>query len=189
MDTMKDAWHEDLALMRRLASGQREALAELYARHRLALFGYLLGICPDRETAEEVLQDTLLAAWQGAGTYQGRSSLRTWLIGVAGRQAHNRLRRRALPVAGEAELESVPSGEPGPEEATLLRASAHELVIGLRRLIPEHRQTIMLVLVGGLTYEQAARELGIPVGTVRSRLHAARKRLAELLAGDVEVAR
>lgn len=113
MDDMNDAQSEDLTLIRRIVCGQKEALEELYAHHRLALFGYVLGICPDRETAEEILQDTLLAAWRSASTYQGQSSLRAWLLGVARRQAHNTLRQRALPVAGEAELAAVPSCAPG----------------------------------------------------------------------------
>lgn len=186
---MNGARSEDLELMRRIASGEHRALEELYARHQLALFGYLLGLSPDRETAEEILQDTLLAVWRSAGSYEGRSPVRTWLIGVARRQAHDALRRRALPVEDGVDLESVPSREPGPEELTLARVTARELEAGIRRLSPEHRQAIVLVLVEGLSYEQAARELGIPVGTVRSRLNAARRRLSAIHGDGEEVAR
>lgn len=186
---MNDARSEDLELMRRVASGERRALEELYACHRLALFGYLMGLCPEHETAEEILQDTLVAVWRGAGSYEGRSSLRTWLIGVARGQAHNALRRRGLPLADEAEIEALASNEPEPEAAALANLTRAQLAAGINHLSPEHRQALVLVLVEGLSYEQAARELGTPVGTIRSRLSNARRTLKGMLRAGEEVGR
>lgn len=186
---MSGARSEELELMQRIATGERRALEELYARHRLALFGYLLGTCPDRETAEEVLQDTLLAVWRGAASYEGRSALRTWLIGVARGQAHNTLRRRRLPLADESEIEALASGEPEPEAAALTNMTCDQLAAAINRLSPEHRQALVLVLVEGLSYQQAARELGVPLGTVRSRLSNARRALKGMLRAEEEVGR
>ena len=184
---MSGTHNEDLGLARRIASGDRGALEELYARHRLPLFGYLLGLAPDWETAEEILQDTLVAVWRSAGSYEGRSPLRTWLFGVARGQAHNTLRRRRLPLTDESEIEALASGEPGPEAAALASVTRGELAAGINRLSPEHRRALVLVLVGGLSYEQASRELGVPLGTVRSRLSNARRALRGMLRADEEV--
>lgn len=187
IDTMNNAWSEDLELMRRITSGERRALEELYAHHRLALFGYLLGLSPDRETAEEILQDTLVAVWRGASSYEGRSPLRTWLIGVARGQAHNTLRGRRSPLADESEIEALASGEPGPEAVALTGMTRDEQAAGILRLPTLHRQVLVLVLVEGLSFEQAARVLGVPVGTVRSRLSNARRALKVMLLADEEV--
>lgn len=180
---------EDIALARRIASGERGALEELYGRHRIALFGYLLGLAPDRETAEEILQDTLVAVWRSAGSYEGRSPLRTWLFGVARGQAHNTLRRRRFSLADPSELEHLASEEPEPEALALARLTRAELEAGIHRLTPEHRQVVVLVLVEGLSYKEVARELGVPMGTVRSRLSNARRALKGMLRVDEGVGR
>jgi RNA polymerase sigma factor (sigma-70 family) len=78
----------DAALLRSVAAGDAGALARLYERHAGPLFGYLYRLAGDRMTAEEILQDTMLAVWRSAGAYEGRSKVSTWLFGVARRQAH-----------------------------------------------------------------------------------------------------
>jgi Sigma-70 region 2 len=82
----------DEALLERVADGDAAALAALYRRHAGGLFGFLQRYARDRMVAEEILQDTLLAVWRSAHRYAGRSGVRTWLFGIARRQAHNRLR-------------------------------------------------------------------------------------------------
>jgi RNA polymerase sigma-70 factor (ECF subfamily) len=95
---------EDQRLARRIAAGDRAALEELYARYRRPLFGFLLGIAPDAATAEEILQDTLVAVWQGAAGFEGRATFHQWVFAVARRQAYNAVRRRRLPWANPDEL-------------------------------------------------------------------------------------
>ncbi|MCA2187767.1 RNA polymerase sigma factor [Nonomuraea cavernae] len=82
----------DACVLARVADGDTAALAELYERYGEPLFAFLFRLAGDRGTAEEILQDTMLAVWRSAGTFQRRSSASTWLFGVARRQAHNRLR-------------------------------------------------------------------------------------------------
>lgn len=87
----------DEALLRAVAVGDVSALTQLYERHAGALFGYLYRLAGDRMTAEEILQDTMLAVWRSAAAFEGRSKATTWIFGVARRQAHNRLRIRSGP--------------------------------------------------------------------------------------------
>src|SRR5947208_9117937 len=107
------------ALLARIAAGDRDALADLCARYQTAVFFYLVRLTGDRTLAEDVFQDTLVAVWKSAGTFEGRSSVQTWLVGIARRQAHNTTRRRVLPRADVAELERLPASDPQPEYAAL----------------------------------------------------------------------
>src|SRR5260370_15743599 len=98
---------DDAQLIRRIARGERQALSELYVRYQRPLFNYLLQLTPDYGLAEELLQDTLIAVWKSARSFEGRSSVLTWLIGIARRQAHHNPRQRKLPLAHERDLERL----------------------------------------------------------------------------------
>ncbi len=90
----------DLALLSRIATGDQEAIEELYRRHSRVLLGQLRFMVDQPALAEEVLQDTMLAVWRGARTFRGGSRVRTWLLGIARRQARDRMRRqRPTPMA------------------------------------------------------------------------------------------
>src|SRR5205085_4286631 len=115
----EQAASDDSRIVRRIAGGDRQALTELYARYQSTLFHYLLQLTPDHGLAEEILQDTLVAAWKSARMFEGRSSVSTWLIGIARRQAHNTLRQRRLPLADETEMEGLVATDPEPETWTL----------------------------------------------------------------------
>lgn len=153
----------------------------LYDRHGLALFGYLLRLAGDRGIAEEILQDSLLAAWRSAAGFEGRSSVRTWLFGVDRRQAHNRLRGKRLVWVELAEAGEVVSVEPGPEAVALAHAEQVEIAAAVARLRPLHAEVLGLAFVDGLSYAEIAAVLGVPVGTVKSRASHAKAALAAVL--------
>src|SRR5437762_8785247 len=102
----------DTDVVRRIAAGDRNALTELYTRYQRPVFRYICQLTPDPGLAEEILQDTLVAAWRSAAQFQARSSVQTWLIGIARRQAHNTLRKRGLPLADVEEATDL--ADPGP---------------------------------------------------------------------------
>lgn len=79
------------AVLDRIATGDRDALAHFYSTYQRPLFRYLCTLTPDQGLAEEILQDTLVAVWRSAGAFEGRSAVRTWVFGIARRQAHNAL--------------------------------------------------------------------------------------------------
>ncbi len=181
--------NDDCRLVRLVASGDRDALAELYARFGGTLFRYLLQLTNERGLAEEVLQDTLVGAWKSAGTFEGRSSVQTWLIGIARRQAHNSLRRRALPRADVEELDVLESSGPNPEDAAIAAAEREEVAAAIRWLTPAHREVLTLAFVDGLSYEEIATIAGVPEGTIKSRLSNAKRNLRILLQGGKEATR
>lgn len=173
-------------LIARIASGDREALTTLYHRERQPLFAYLLHLTADVGVAEEVLQDTFVAVWKSAGSFAGRSSERTWLIGIARRQAHNTMRRRSVPGASIADAAHLPGMLPEPEERVITAATRAEVIAAMTDLSPDRREVILLAFAHDLSYQEMADVLGIPVGTVKSRLNGAKRALKDLLVAQRE---
>jgi RNA polymerase sigma-70 factor (ECF subfamily) len=175
---------EEGAVLARMAAGERDALAELYARHRGSLLAYLRSLVPDPGLAEEVLQDTLFAAWTGAAGYGGRASVRVWLLGIARRRAHDAVRRRTIHAVEDSVLEAFPTPDPEPESLAMAGADRETLRDALGRLSPLHREVLVLNFVQELSYRDIAQVLNVPIGTVMSRLHHAKRALrAELERG------
>ena len=189
MRQMSKPLADDSHIIERIAGGDRQALAELYARYQRPLFNYLLQLTPDYGLAEEMLQDTLVAIWKSAKSFEGRSSVSTWLIGIARRQAHNTLRQRKLPFVDELALANLPATDPEPEEFTLASVERDELIAAFRQLAPAYREILALTFVQELSYQEAAQVLAIPLGTVKSRLSNAKKALRTQLESREETKR
>ncbi len=168
-------------LVARVARGDRQALEEIWTAHGRALSGYLRQLCADPELCQEVLQDTLVAAWQGARRFRGASTLRTWLIGIARRQMLSALRKRRLPLGGDQDLLAIPDPDPGPADSAVASAERAELAAVLGRLSPIHREVLTLAFVEDLSYPEMASVLAVPLGTVKSRLSNAKRALRVLL--------
>jgi RNA polymerase sigma-70 factor, ECF subfamily len=171
----------DAGLLSQIAAGDQQALARLYQRHGRVVLAQISLLTGDQAASEEILQDTMLAVWRGARSFRGDSSVRSWLIAIARRQARDRRRRHRLRTVGDEALAGQPSGAPGPEHVALNRAAVAEVAAGIQALAPLHREVLGLVFGAGLSLPEAAGVLGIPVGTVKSRLAAARTALARQL--------
>lgn len=171
----------EFQLVARIVAGDQDALVELYGQYQRPLFSYLRLLTNDNQLAEEVLQDSMLAVWTSAHRFRAQSSVRGWLYGIARRQAHNAIRRTRSTTIDESALTNLHSNEPLPEETALLNQGVDDLVLAIRRLSPVLAETLMLVVVYDLSYEEAGKVLGIPIGTVKSRLSNARNMLRPLL--------
>jgi len=177
----------DLDLLRRADKGEDDAFHELVDRHAGALYGlayYLVGNRPD---AEDVVQETFLGAFKQAGTFAGRSSVETWLRSILMRQAarHHRssYRRRENKTVAYSEdaTNSFDAGSAMSEvEASNVRM---DVLAGLDKLTIEHREVIVLREIEGMSYQEIADTLGVPRGTVESRLYRARRELRDWLSG------
>jgi RNA polymerase sigma-70 factor (ECF subfamily) len=177
--------NEEQTLMRRLAHRDRQAMGELYGRFSQPLFAYLVRLIGDPAIAEELLQETMLLAWQKASTFRGGSRLSTWLFGIARNLARNAQRRSPLPTVGLEDETSLA----GSEGIASPAGQRLDLAQALARLSPEHREVVQLVLVHGFTYDEAAHIVGCPVGTVKSRLFYARRQLRSWLQACTEPGR
>lgn len=185
------AVEDDAQLLQRIARQDRGALATLYERHHRPLFIFLLQHTRDHGLAEELLQDTFVAVWRGADGFDerfrdGASTARAWLTGIARRQAHNTLRRLRLPLADASALEELAAPDPEPETWTLTMSTRDELLDAFERLPLRYREIAVLALVQDYSYAEMAEILDVPLGTVKSRLAAAKRHLRTLLAPGKE---
>lgn len=176
-----DAACDDAGLLRRIGQGDEDAMALFYREHGRAVFAQVLLVAGERVLAEEIVQDTMLAVWRGAGAFRGESSVRSWVIAIARRQTRDRLRVRRLRAVDDAFLADQPGSGPGPEVMALDRAELAEVRDAIRQLAPAHREVLGLAFGSGLSLPEVAGVLEVPVGTVKSRLSAARTALNRIL--------
>lgn len=171
----------DAALVRAVAEGDRRALEVLYARHAPWLVIRLTRRCNDQHLVDEAVQDTFVAVWQGAGRWDGRGEVAAWVWGIGIRRLIDQLRRAPRPTA---ELTgAVGAGaEPSAEDRVLVGVEYGDLAGALQRLSPELRAVVQATVLDGLTTREAGRLLGIPSGTVKTRMMRAKAQMREALA-------
>jgi RNA polymerase sigma-70 factor (ECF subfamily) len=169
------------ALLAQVAGGEQGALVALYQRYQRPLFVYLLRLLPDAGLAEEVLQDVIVAIWQGAASFAGRSRVSTWVFGIAHHQAVQAGRRRALPQVPAEDYGELDDAAQDAEHVTFTLALQEDIAFALERLSPIHRAALELVLAHGFSYEEAAMITAVPVGTVKSRVNQARRLMQRVL--------
>jgi len=167
----------DDELLRAVAQGDRAALEALYRRHAPWLLARLRRRCADPGLVEEVVQDTFVAVWRGAGRYRGTGEVPAWIWGIGIRRLIDRLRRTSL-VPRAADDALVVSAE----DEVLLGVEHGDLGAALGHLSPELRAVVQATVLDGLTTKEAATLLGIPQGTVKTRAARARRELREALA-------
>ena len=172
---------EDAGLLRRIGQGDEDAMTAFYREHGRVVFAQVLLVVGERLLAEEIVQDTMLAVWRGAGSFRGDSSVRSWVIALARRQTRDRLRGRRLRVVSDVFLADQPGPAPGPEVMALDRAELAEVRGAIRELAPAHREVLGLAFGSGLSLPEVAGVLEIPLGTVKSRLTSARTALNRIL--------
>jgi RNA polymerase sigma-70 factor (ECF subfamily) len=163
------------ALLRRLAQGDQKALGEFYDRYAGLANGLALRILRDGTEAEDVVQEVFVQIWRQAGRYDAaRGTPEAWVCTIARTRALDRLRRRASRREDPQAAAPEPGGRPHTEEALAVRKA-------LDVLPDEQRRALELAYYEGLTQSEIARQLGEPLGTVKTRIRSAMIRLREAL--------
>ncbi|MGO4120371.1 RNA polymerase sigma factor [Arthrobacter sp. YAF16] len=172
---------QDDELWKRCVDGDSGALGVLFDRHSDAVFRYCLSRTGSWHDAEELVSITFLEAWrQRRGLTLQRDSLLPWLLGVATNAARNKARsiRRHEQFLGRLPHSSVvPDHSTAVDERMDTERQVRELLARTAGLTDGERDVTLLCLMNGLTYEETASSLGIRIGTVRSRVHRAKKKL------------
>jgi RNA polymerase sigma factor (sigma-70 family) len=168
----------DEDLLAGLAAGRIEALDALYERYKTMAYGIARRITGDDSLAEDVVQDAFLGAWRSADRYvAGRGSVKTWLLAIVHHRAIDAIRRRKP--ASELPEEADGSRTPGPLMVPDVwgevsgRLDADAVRAALAALPALQRQALELAYFGGLSQTEMADRLGVPLGTVKSRVRLA----------------
>lgn len=170
----------DDELLAAVAGHDRGALRELYLRHEPWLTPRLARRCADSATVEEVVQDTFTTVWRSADRYAGRGEVAAWVWGIAIRTLMHHVRPRR-PILARLTALRHEDQRLSAEDELLLGVEHGDLGTALGSLSPELRAVVQATVIDGLTTREAAALLGIPNGTVKTRMHRARIHLREAL--------
>jgi RNA polymerase sigma factor (sigma-70 family) len=173
----------DEALVALVARGDEHALAELYDRVGRIAYGLALRVLRDERLAEDAVQEAFLQVWRSAATYRAeRAKASTWVLTLVHRRAVDLVRReerrQAEPLTDESVLGSAPEQT---EEAAWLRFERERVQAALAELPDVQREALELAYYGGFSQSELADRLGVPLGTIKSRMFAGLSRLRELL--------
>ncbi len=188
----------DERLIERVKNGDSGAYDDMVTRHWDRIYARVHQLLKNKQDAEEVTQDAFIRAHRGLENFRGDASFSTWLYQIATNLAHNRYwywfrRKRDQSISfdqpigedGNLTLESViPSRSETPAEATVTQEFVDRVNDCMSGLNEKHREVLILRNVKNLSYEAIAEELGISVGTVKSRIARARETLRALMGVD-----
>jgi RNA polymerase sigma-70 factor, ECF subfamily len=173
----------DEALVALVARGDEDALAELYERVGRIAYGLALRILRDERHAEDAVQEAFLQVWRSAGTFRAeRARASTWILTLVHRRAVDLVRReerrQADPLTDDSAAGIAPEDT---EEAAWLRFERERVQTALKQLPDVQREALELAYYGGFSQSELAERLGVPLGTIKSRMFAGLARLRELL--------
>lgn len=177
---MTDVSVNDVEIVAAVLGGAGELFGELVTRHRDRVYRFVVVKIKDRTVAEDLAQDTFVEAYRSLARFDGRSRFSTWLCGIALNITRNYLNRapeRKYSFASDAVMDTMASPASSPLDDTLHAERLETLRRLLDGLPDDLREPLLLVTLDELSYEEAGRLLGIPAGTVKSRVFRARREL------------
>ena len=178
---------EDKSLMECISNGDKAALESLYSRYSRPVYSLAVHMLRDPNAAEEVTQDTFFNVWRRAGSYKSnRGKVTSWLFSIAHNRTIDELRKRRREynrVKYDVDLTNKPteSRSDDPTEYASVQYEGSRLKSALMTLRPEQRDVVVLAYFGGLTHSEISRELDQPLGTVKTRMRLAMKKLRQVL--------
>jgi RNA polymerase sigma-70 factor (ECF subfamily) len=170
-------WTSDKELLAAVEDRSRRALASLYDRHGPWLTARLSHRCSDPDIVDQAVQDTFVAVWRKPGSYKGEGEVAAWIWGIGVRRLIDQLRRRPALRWGATRDDLQVSAE----DQVLLGVEYGDLAHAINELSPELRAVVQATVLDGLTTREASRVLGIPTGTVKTRMSRARVQMREAL--------
>ena len=172
----------DQALIQSMADGDKRAFKMLYVRHHVRVFRFVMRLAGNESTAEEVVNEVFLEAWRHAQDFKGRSQVATWLLSIARFRTISECRRRSEAQLDEKAAAVIEDPSDTPSISMDKRERSDILQKCLAKLPPIHREVINLIYYQGKKVEEVAQFTGAPISTIKTRMHYARSRMAELLA-------
>jgi RNA polymerase sigma-70 factor, ECF subfamily len=171
----------DKELVQLIADGDKRALKLLYLRHHNRIRCFITRFTGSESTAEEVVNEVFLEAWRHAGEFEGRSQVATWLMSIARFKAISERRRRSDAQLDDRTAAIIEDLSDSPAASMEKRQRSDILQKCLAKLTPIHREVINLIYYQGKKIEEVAQSTGAPISTIKTRMHYARGRMADLL--------
>jgi RNA polymerase sigma-70 factor (ECF subfamily) len=175
----------EASLIEQAQNGDRNAYGELVRRHYQGVILVVYRMCGNPGLAEDAAQEAFLRAWVNLASYKPKGSLRNWLYRIAINAALDVLRRTPEETLEDEQARMLADQAAGPEAVLIEKERVVLLQQAMQSLPEAARSVIVLREYGGLSYQEIASVLEVPVGTVMSRLNYARNRLRELLIGEM----
>lgn len=177
---------DESELIRRCQQGELACFNRLVENYQTCVYNLALRMLANVPAAEDATQDTFVLAWRAIKGFRG-GNFRSWVLHIAANSCRDHLRRLKRYPAISLDANLVTLGEPAspvehsPEEVAERRMLGEEIQKGLSTLLPDQRLAVVLSDVQGLSYEEIASVMGVPVGTVRSRISRGRQHLRDYL--------
>ena len=178
---MAETEDKDIALVTRIAEGDKVAFRTLFDAYGERVFRYTYRMVNDRSLAEEVTNDVMLEVWKGAHKFEGRSKASTWVLGIARHLALNAIRGKRLITV---DLDTTPEIADSRQTDAVARdrdTVGQKLRDALARLSADHREVVELTFFHGYSYQEVAEVTGCPENTVKTRMFHAKKQLCAAL--------
>ena len=182
---------EDIELLELVKEENREALEALYVRYGNAIYSLSMHMLRNPQAAEEVTQDTFFNVWRRASSYkQGRGSFKSWLFSIGHHRAIDEIRRNKRDrnvVQYDTDIERRAADDTtDPVKYTASRFELGKIKNALMELRPEQRSVVELAYFGGLTHSEISKKLDQPLGTVKTRMRLALKKLREVMGSHAQ---
>jgi RNA polymerase sigma-70 factor (ECF subfamily) len=178
----------DHALIQSIADGGKRSFKMLYVRHHVRVFRFVMRLAGNESTAEEAVNEVFLEAWRHASEFKGNSQVATWLAAIARFKTISECRRRSEVQLDETVAAVIVDPADTPSISMEKQERSDVLQQCLAKLTPIHREVINLIYYQEKKIEEVAQFTGAPISTIKTRMHYARNRMAELLA-EAEVDR
>ncbi len=177
---MKMAGATENELLQRISSGDRTAMRAIYERHGDGIYQFVLNWLSNPLEASDVVQETMLEVWRKAGTFGGRSSVKSWIYAIARNKAVDWTRKHGRTILTDAPPESEDDA-PGPREIVSASQDAERVRACVSKLSDAHRSVIHLAFFEDLSYAEIAEIEDCPLGTVKTRVMHAKSLLLRCL--------
>jgi RNA polymerase sigma-70 factor (ECF subfamily) len=172
----------DELLLQSIAAGDKGAMRVLFQRHNVRIYRFVLRLVGNASRAEDIVSEVFLVVWRSAGRFKAESQVTTWLLAIARHKAISALRRRPEAQLDDHTAAAIVDPRDDPE-ARLDKQDRSDIIQKcLARLSPSHREIIDLVYYHGKLVRDVALIVGVPEGTVKTRMFHARKHMSKMLA-------
>src|SRR5262245_25709085 len=168
----------DRGLLKEIAAGDRHAMRLIFARHKTKVYRFVARIIGDESKAEDVVSEVFFEVWRQASRFEGRSEVATWIFAIARHKAISIKNEHKHEVLEDGVAESIIDGADDPHILLEKKDSGKLLRQCLQKLSPMHREIIDLVYYHQMSIAEAAKIVGVPCDTVKTRMFNARKKMA-----------